>query len=158
MRVLSISSRIFRRMVAALSVLAVSALTIAPAQATDVFMLPIDRAMAMQDAGTRLDGTVKFYFGDTIHPAVLHDFGRFVSNRKTDGFAKSDMSACAWAFLSALLEFQKRAHALGANAVIDIHSYYKKEDVSNNMEIPCYKGFIVAGLAIRGDFVTIADH
>jgi hypothetical protein len=129
-----------------------------PAQASDVFMLPIDKAMTMQDASTRLDGTVKFYFGDTSHPMPLHDFGEFVSNRKTDGFAKSDMSACSWALLSALLEFQKRAHALGANAVINIHSYYKKEDVSNNTEIPCYKGFIVAGLAIRGDIVTVADH
>ena len=157
MRTFSISGGITGRLIVTLTVLA-ALLTIAPAQANDIFMLPIDKALAMQDVSTRLDGTVKFYFGDTSHPAVLHNFGDFVSNRKTNGFAKSDMGACSWAFLSALLEFEKRAHALGANAVINIHSYYKKEDVSNNTEIPCYKGFIVAGLALRGDFVTVADH
>jgi len=154
MRAFSISNRLAM----ALSVLVASATTIEPALATNVFMLPIDKAMAMQDASSRLDGTVRFYFGDTSHPSVLHGYGEFVSNRKTNGFAKSDMSACSWVFLSALLEFQKRAHALGANAVINIHSYYKKEDVSNDTEIPCYKGFIVAGLALRGDVVTVADH
>jgi uncharacterized protein YbjQ (UPF0145 family) len=88
----------------------------------------------------------------------VHKFGEFVSNRKTNGFAKSDMAACSWAFLSALVEFQKRAHELGGNAVIDIHSYYKKEDISSTTQIPCYKGFLLAGLALRGNVVTVVGR
>ena len=58
-------------MAAVLSLLVVSAGTIAPAQATDVFMVPIDQAMTMQDDSTRLDGTVKFYFGGPELPFGL---------------------------------------------------------------------------------------
>jgi uncharacterized protein YbjQ (UPF0145 family) len=60
--------------------------------------------------------------------------------------------------LSALLEFQKRAQAMGADAVINIHSYYKKEDVSSETEIPCHKGFVVAGLTLRGEVVSTGKH
>lgn len=124
----------------------------------DVYMLSISDVLATQDAKDRLDNSVKFFFGDAAHPAVQHKFGEFVTNQKTNGFVKSDVTACSWVFLSGLLEFQKRAEQLGANAVINIHSYYKKEDISNETQIPCHKGFLVAGIAMRGDFVKVGGR
>jgi hypothetical protein len=124
----------------------------------DVYMLPISDALATQDAKDRLDGSVKFYFGDASHPAVQRTLGKFVTNQKTNGFLKTDLTACSWVFLSGLLEFQKKAQQVGANAVINIHSYYKKEDVSNETQIPCHKGALIAGIALRGDFVKIGGR
>ncbi|HWY14499.1 MAG TPA: hypothetical protein VNX86_05080 [Rhizomicrobium sp.] len=129
---------------------------VSPAVAGDVFNLPIDRAMSMSQTNGRLDGTVKFYFGQTPHPEVMRRFGNFVANEKTNAVGKTDLSECAWVFQSALLSLQKRAHALGANAVINIHSFYKKEDVSSETEIPCHTGFLMAGIALKGDLVTVA--
>lgn len=124
----------------------------------DVYMLSIGDALATPDAKDRLDGSVRFFFGDTSHPAVERTLGKFVTNQKTNGLAKSDMKACSWVFLSGLLEFQQKAHELGANAVINIHSYYKKEDISNETQIPCHKGFLIAGIALRGDFVKVGGR
>jgi len=121
-----------------------------------VFELPIEKALATPDAQSKLDGTVKFYFGDSAHPSVVKKFGSYVTNKKTNGFAKGDMKACSWVFLSALLRLQERAHALGANAVINIHSYYKKNDVSSETSIQCHKGFLITGIALKGDFVKLA--
>ena len=145
------------RLAATLSLIALSAALISPVTASDVFSLPLDQAMSISRTNGRLDGTVKFYFGDTPHPAVLHRFGDYVANEKTNAVGKSDLGECAWAFQSALLSLQKRAHKLGANAVINIHSFYKKEDVPIATEIPCHTGFLMAGIALRGDLVSVAD-
>ena len=146
------------KIVAALAVV-VPAFFGLPAVARDnVFQLPIKEAMATPDAKEKLDGTVKFYFGDSGHPAVSKKLGNYITNKKTNAFAKSDMETCSWVLLSALLQMQEKAHAIGADAVINIHSYYKKHDVSSTTNIECHKGFVVAGIALKGDFVKLAGR
>jgi uncharacterized protein YbjQ (UPF0145 family) len=51
---------------------------------------------------------------------------------------------------------QGRARKLGANAVINIYSYYDKQDISNDTHVPCHSGAIMAGVALMGEFVTLA--
>ena len=130
---------------------------VSPATAADdVVQMDIANAMATPDAQANLDGTVKFYFGQTPYPAVLRKFGEFVSNKKANGFGRSDVRGCNRAFLDVLIQFQKRAHDLGANAVINIHSYYKKEDVTVSTTIPCHSGFLMDGIALKGEVVKVA--
>lgn len=120
--------------------------------------MSIAEALAAPDAVAKLDGTVKFYFGETAHPAITKSFGKLVAHQKTNAFNKSAKRACEWAFLSALLKFQKRAGSLGANAVVGINSYYDKKEVSSTSTIECHDGFLMTGVALRGEFVTVADH
>jgi uncharacterized protein YbjQ (UPF0145 family) len=129
-----------------------------PAHARDTrHLLPIAAAMEVKDAQDKLDGSVKFYFGDQPPPPVLTKLGSDVSNRKTNAFGKSDEKACNWAFLSAMVALEKRAQQLGANAVINIVSYYNKKVMSSATEFECHAGAIIAGVALKGDFVKIAD-
>ena len=129
-----------------------------PAHARDTrHLLPIAVAMEVKDAQDKLDGSVKFYFGDQPSPQVLTNLGSDVSNRKTNAFGKSDEKACNWAFLSAMVVLEKRAQQLGANAVINIVSYYNKKVMSSSTEFECHSGAIIAGVALKGDFVKIAD-
>lgn len=127
-----------------------------PARASSVLMLPIDSAMATPEAKGALDGSVKFYFGNSPHPAVIEKYGDFVTNEKTNDFAKSDVISCQRAFLSALIKFQRRAEQLGANAVINIHSYYRRRDVSSETQVECHAGFLMSGVALKGDFVKLS--
>ena len=120
-------------------------------------MLPIAAAMEAKDAEEKLDGSVKFYFGDQKAPKALAQFGDDVSNRKTNAFGKADVTACNWAFLSAMVALEKKAKALGANAVVNIRSFYKKNEVSSATEFECHAGAVVAGVALKGDFVKIDD-
>jgi uncharacterized protein YbjQ (UPF0145 family) len=121
----------------------------------DIYMLPISEAMASPDVEGRLDKSIHYYFGDTAHPAVERTFGEFVTNQKTNTFGKSYGKACTWVFLSAMLQLEKRARDLGANAVIGINSYYKKNEVSNQTEIECHHGLLLAGIALKGTFVSV---
>jgi uncharacterized protein YbjQ (UPF0145 family) len=141
--------------------LAVSILCLAigfPAHARDTkHLLPITVAMETKDAQDKLDGSVKFYFGDQPPPQVLTSLGSDVSNRKTNSFGKSDEKACNWAFLSAMVALQTRAQQMGANAVIKIVSYYNKKVMSSAAEFECHAGAIIAGVVLKGDFVKISD-
>jgi uncharacterized protein YbjQ (UPF0145 family) len=129
-----------------------------PAHARDTrHLLPIAVAMEVKDAQDKLDGSVKFYFGDQPPPQVLTNLGSDVSNRKTNAFGKSDEKACNWAFLSAMVALEKRAQQLDANAVINIVSYYNKKVMSSATEFECHAGAIIAGVALKGEFVKIAD-
>ncbi len=142
----------------AASSLVVAGIAFVPLQASaddNVFMLSVGDVMSMPDAKEQLDGSVQFFFGGARHPGVAHSYGDFVSNEKTNALGKSAQFACSWATLHALQTFQKRAHELGANAVINIHSFYKKEDFSSDSQIQCHTGFLIAGVALKGDFVSI---
>jgi uncharacterized protein YbjQ (UPF0145 family) len=110
-----------------------------------------------KDAQDKLDGSIKFFFGTQPTPPILTKLGSDVSNRKTNSFGKSDEKACAWAFLSAMIALENRAKQLGANAVVNIVSYYQKVEMSSTTEFECHAGAIIAGVALKGDFVKIAE-
>lgn len=145
----------------AIAVLAATGIvaSLLPAMAEDkIFSLTLSDALASAPVREKIDGGVKFYFGDQRHPAVLQKFGDYVTNQKTSNFLKPDLKSCTWVFASALIELQKRAEVLGANAVINIRSYYKKEDVAIGTEVPCHVGAMIAGIALKGDFVRVAGN
>ena len=131
---------------------------ISDVQARDTrHMYLLAEALGNDNAKAALDEDIKFYFGDKAHPAVIDKFGNYQSNKKTNAFNKTDKVACEWAFLSAMITFQDRARSLGANAVINIKSYYKKHTVSSSTEYECGAGGIMAGVTFRGDFVKLAN-
>lgn len=118
-------------------------------------MLSISDAMASADFQEKLDSNIKMYFGDQPYPKAIKKMGNFTTNKKTNAFGKSDERACNWVFLSALLALQERAKAEGANAVVNIASYYKKNKVSSSSEFECHAGTIMAGVALNADVIKI---
>jgi uncharacterized protein YbjQ (UPF0145 family) len=51
----------------------------------------------------------------------------------------------------------KAAKQLGANAIVDTGSYYKKIEMSSPTQFECHEGTFTVAVALRGDFVTIAN-
>ncbi len=142
---------------AVIAVLGISQTISGPARADDEkHVYPVAGVLNTPDAKEKLDGSVSFYFGNTKHPAVKTNFGETVTNKKTNGFAKSDHEACMHVMLSALIALQEEAKSQGANAVINIHSYFKKNDVSYDDKFECYSGFLMSGVALKGDIVKLA--
>ncbi len=121
----------------------------------DKVILPVADALATGKAKEKLDGSVAFYFGNTSHPAVVQSFGNFTTNKKSNAFAKSDTETCNWVLLSALVSLQERALNEGGNAVINIKSYYKKNEVSYDKDFECHVGAFVSGVTLKGDVVKL---
>lgn len=118
-------------------------------------MYSIQEALAANDAKASLGDQVKFYFGDQSHPPVARKMSRDTTNQKTNAFGKSDLEACQWVFLSAMLALRDAALDRGADAVINIESYYDKNPVSDSRQFECHAGNVIAGVALRGDFVKL---
>ena len=126
------------------------------AQASDnKLMLPIDNALNANDAKGRLGDDVKFYFAGQPTPKVIEKRGSDKTSQKTNSFNKSAEKACNWAFLSAMLQLEKRAREMGANAVINIVSNYKNIENASATEFECHEGALMAGVAFKADFARI---
>ena len=135
--------------------LALVAPTTAEARDTKL-MLPIAEAMSTPEAREKMQGDIRFFFGDQLHPKIKERLGEGVSNRKTNAVNKTDKRACEWAFLSALLAMQERAGKMGADAVVNIESYYRKVPVKSATQYECHAGAVIAGVALKGEFVKLA--
>lgn len=139
------------KMIGLAAVLGLAAIT--SAQAADQvhdfdFKAAVDRAVA---DGT-LDNSVKFYLAGTKSGGKLIK-ANVVTNKKTNGFAKSAESSCDHVLRSALLQMQNSAKAQGANAVTNIVSYFKANESTNTQTYQCHKGTAVAGVALKGNLV-----
>ena len=134
-----------------------SMLAMQPALARDtVLHIPLADVLAMPEAQGKLDG-MKFFLAGQATPKVIQRFSTDVSNPKTNGVGKSDEFGCKWAALSALINLQKSAKREGANAVIDIVSYYKKNEYRNATNFECHAGAVVIGVALKGTYAKIAE-
>ena len=114
------------------------------------------RLLAGPEQGVLVDD-VALYFGEAATPAVEEEHGQFTANRKTNAFNKSDEEACNWVFLTAIKALQERARQQGGNAVINIYSYYYKNEFVSETEFECGAGTMVAGVTMIGDVVTLAE-
>src|SRR5882672_2829436 len=114
---------------------------------------PIKDAMENAAAREKLGTDVKFGFGGQAVPAGEKNLGTFTSNKKTNFANKSDKEGCEWAFLSAMISLKERAIAEGGNAVINIQSYYKKNEFTSATEYECGAGAIMGGVTLRGTVV-----
>lgn len=101
-----------------------------------------------------IDGSVRFYLaGQKV--AVVNRLGEDVSNRKTNAANKSDEEACRWVALSVLRALQDGAKVRGANAVVDIVSFYKKNEFRSSANFECHAGTILAGVALKGTYAKV---
>jgi hypothetical protein len=122
-----------------------------------VLHIPLADVLAMPEAVGKLDPEFKFYLAGQATPKVVKRFASDVANPKTNGFNKSDEAGCKWAALSALIHLQEGAKREGANAVIDIVSYYKKVEYSSTTDFECHAGTFVVGVALKGSYAKVAQ-
>jgi uncharacterized protein YbjQ (UPF0145 family) len=134
-----------------------AALAHGPAFARDTkYMVALQDVLDMPEAKSKLDGSVKFYLKGQKTPKVLERFAEDVSNKKTNGVGKEDLQGCKWAALSALIAFQDSAKQHGANAVVDMVSFYKRAETASASELECHAGAVVIGVALKGRYARVA--
>lgn len=117
--------------------------------------LPLNELVNSEQArAAGLDGSVRFYLaGQNV--SVASRMRSDVANRKTNAANKSDEEACRWVALTALVALQNKAKKLGANAVVDIVSYYKKNEFRSASKYECHAGAFVAGVALKGTYARV---
>lgn len=101
-----------------------------------------------------IDGSVRFYLAGQS-PNIVQRMDQGVSNRKTNAAGKTDETACRWVALSVLKAFQESAKNRGANAVVDIVSWYKKREFRSSTHYECHAGAFVAGVTLKGTYAKV---
>jgi len=91
------------------------------------------------------------------HPCDVTPFGENKTSQKATAVGKSDDVACNWVFLSAMIRLQKHAQSIGANAVTNIRSNYNNVEKSSTTDVECHAGALMAGVALKADFVKVAQ-
>lgn len=123
----------------------------------DIGDYSIAEALSLVQAKEKLGDNVKFYFGTQPHGTIVKDFGEKGSNKKTNAFNKTDVEACQWAFLSAMVAFRDRAVREGGDAVVNIKSNYRNNETTSNETFQCGAGAIIAGVALKGRIVKLGN-
>lgn len=119
--------------------------------------LLIKDALDTPAAQEKLDSKIKLFFADQPHPQIVKELGTWPTNKKTNAVGKSDVDACNWAFLSAMLSLQERTRKEGGNAVVDIKSNYRNIETASATEYICGAGNIMAGVAFKGTVVKLDE-
>lgn len=128
-----------------------------PVLAADTeYKFPLAEVLEMPEAKQKLDGSVRFFLAGQATPKVLEKKGEGTSNKKTNAFGRDAGTTCRWAALSALISLQDRAKQLGANAVVNIVSFYKKDPFSSATEYECHVGNLMSGVALKGTMASVA--
>ena len=128
-----------------------------PAHArNDKYLLPISSALQSKDAQESPDGSVKFFFGKQQTPEILAKVGTYSTHQRSSTRPSEDAKSCNVAFLKALVFLQKRAQQAGANAVVNIVSYYRNDILSSESEFECHAG-VAAHVMLKGEFAKIAE-
>jgi hypothetical protein len=122
----------------------------------DVVRITLQSVLDMPEAKAKLDGSVRFYLAGSPTPRILKTGGDDFANEKTTSSASNNERTCRWVTLSDLISFQARAKQMGANAVVDMVSYYHRQVVSDPAEIECHLGPFVTGVALKGVYARIA--
>jgi hypothetical protein len=122
----------------------------------DKYVLPIKAALDSAEPRQKPDGSVKFFFGKESTPAIASSLGSVKPHGKARTRRSDDIEACNVAFLAALMDFEQRAKKAGANAVVNIVSYYKNVEMASATEFECHAG-AAAHAILRGDLIKLVD-
>jgi len=135
--------------------MAVALLSTSVIAADRTIHLPLQEAVAAAKAAGKIDGSIKFYLAGSgpIGGQILRR--DIVTNKKTNAFKKSDMTACQHVGQSVVIALHKAAKKAGANAVTNIVSYYKKREYRSATDYECHAGGVVAGATLKGDLVKL---
>lgn len=122
-----------------------------------MLLLPIDAALEIKNIPDRPSGAVKFFFADQATPPIQTRLGSYVATPRTGAAGKSDVQACNEALLWTLVALEKRAQLAGANAVVNIASFYQKKEMSSATQFECHVGNVIVSVALKGELVKIAE-
>ena len=96
-----------------------------------------------------------YYFGDEKHPEIEKNLIEASSTRTVNVTLKFGNNSCIAAFLETLSALQKTAKGYKADAIVNIRSSYKDDQLNSTTNYLCEPGFFVASVGLKADVVTL---
>ena len=112
----------------------------------DRYILKWEDVLESQEAKSRLESSVSFYFGQGSGPASAERQGgdevvKIAKGKKsTQQMKDDDIAGCRLGAIEALVVFQQNARQRGSSAVVDLISNYHNVQFSSSTEYECHAG------------------
>lgn len=128
-----------------------------PAAADDaVSQHLIETVMQHPEFQAQVGDSVRFYWGDAPTPAVARRIEQnATTSLRTRKLGRATGEACRWVAMSALIQLRDHATSMGGNAVVNIRSNWNNVEYSSRTEYQCAAGFLMAGVALKADVVSL---
>ena len=118
----------------------------------------VDPLEALEEIKSELGQDVTFYFtGATLPPGTMQRDEVVVDISTRQGEAARQAESCRRVFLTIMKDLQARARKAGANAVVNLVSFYGKRVNADPIKLECHRGREVrARIALRGNFAQLS--
>lgn len=103
----------------------------------------------------QLGSNVAFYFANQMAPKVAQNLGDYVGNKIAKIRGESDEQWCKEAAIGALSELRDEAAKRGGNAVINIHSAWKGNQIADKTMYECHAGGTGGHVSLQGTIVKL---
>ncbi|CAN5695326.1 phosphoribosylglycinamide formyltransferase [soil metagenome] len=132
------------------------ATTLPTAMARDVeYTLLMDEVLRMPAAQRELDGSVRFYLSGQDHAPTVLRHSEAIVRGNIRGAGEHEIESCKRAALKALVTYQEQARKMGANAVVDIVSYFKNVPYMSRSQYECHAGSSTVVVVFKGSYAKI---
>ena len=98
---------------------------------------------------------VALYFGDQPHPAVATKLGEVTKSSHPARKTATEVEICNATLADALSQLANAAHDRGANAVINIKTWFHSTVSNDANNYTCGVSGVSAGLHVSGELVTV---
>ncbi len=98
---------------------------------------------------------VALYFGDQPHPAVVTQLGEVTKSSHPPRKTATEVEICNATLADALRQLTNAAHDRGANAVINIKTWFHSTVSKDANNYTCGVSGVSAALRVSGELVTI---
>ena len=147
-----------RRLGIAIVATVLAALPVASLAANDkptdkVYDQDLARALNDPEVMAQVGSDVKFYFGSTPD-GVVQTLGRSRSHKKSRA-SRGVEGACSRAFGNTLAAMAKQARGKGANAIVNIRSFWAGYPTSSTTSYKCGMGSSTSGVALVGELAVV---
>jgi uncharacterized protein YbjQ (UPF0145 family) len=120
------------------------------------YTLPLDEVLRMPAAERELDGQVRFYLSGQSHTEIVMRHSEEVVTAKIRGAGEEEIETCKRAALKALVHYQGKARKMGANAIVDMVSYFDAKPFMSPAQYECHAGSRTVVVVFKGSYAKIA--
>lgn len=120
------------------------------------YTLALDEVLRMPEAESELDGQVRFYLSGQSHSPIVLRHSEEVVTAKIRGAGEEEIETCKRAALKALVEYQRKARKMGANAIVDLVSYFDEKVFISPAQFECHAGSRTVVVVFKGSYAKVA--
>jgi hypothetical protein len=121
----------------------------------DRFQFSLTEALATPSANAKIKPDIKLFWGNQQHETPTAELGTINARIGINNYKVSEQDSCTVSLVADVVELQKQAAEKGGNAIVDLHTMYHAENMTNPEQFVCAMGSTSAYVLLSGKVVKL---